>query len=155
MDWSELVTEREPQHFDNKGFLLSDKIKEFVQKEEVGSYFNYMDEEKRLSLIKHFGDILIFACAFSALLVLAAVTYTHAVSPRYPGDPKELSSGKHKLDSESYTDEIGVAGSLLNIGKLTGDVLKESDYLILGFGSVLILFGSELNETNNQRDQAN
>jgi hypothetical protein len=136
--------------FEKRGFLLSDQVRELVQKDEVTRYFNSSDEEKRLSLINHFGDILVFACVFGALLVLAAVTYTHAVAPRYPGDPHDLSSRKHKLDSESYTDAIGITGSILNIGKLTATVLKASDRLILNFGNILILSGSEEKETNSQ-----
>jgi hypothetical protein len=109
------------------GFLLSDRIDAFSKNEGIASLLNTRTEEQRLSLIKHFGDLLVYATVFMALFTLAAITYTHAVSPRYPANPIDLRGGKRKLGSESYTKALGLARSLISVGKLTSVVLKESE----------------------------
>jgi hypothetical protein len=49
------------------------------------------------------------------------ITYTHENAPRYP---IKHSATEHKLDSESYDSSLGLAGSLIEVGDLTHDVMK-------------------------------
>lgn len=122
--------------FERRGFLLSDGIKAFFNNEQVSSFFQSQPEEKRLKVIKNLGNLLVFGTISNAMLILAALTFGHATFPGYPGDPEEAENGVRRLESKSYQAPIGVAGSILSVGKLTGSVLKHSAHEIASYAEV-------------------
>jgi hypothetical protein len=115
---------------EGRGFLLSDGVKAFFNSEKVSSFFASQPEEKRLMLVKNLGNILLVASVSTAMAILAALTFGHAIFPGYPGNPKERQESIRKLESKSYEEPIGIATSILSVGKLTGSVLKQSVHLI-------------------------
>jgi len=112
--------------FEKRGFLLSDGINAFFNNKQVSSFFKSQPEGKRMAVIKNLGNLLVFGTISTAMMVLAALTFGHAIFPGYPGNPEEAETGIRKLESKSYEVPIGVAGSILSVGKLTGSVLKQS-----------------------------
>jgi hypothetical protein len=109
---------------------LPDGIKAFFNNEQVSSFFKNQPEEKRLKAIKNLGNLLVAGTVSSAMMILTALTFGHAISPGYPGEPEEAEKGARKLESKSYQVPIGVADSILSVGKLTGSILKQSAHEI-------------------------
>jgi hypothetical protein len=121
---------------EKRGFLLSDGIKAFFNNEQVSSFFQNQPEEKRLTVIKNLGNLLVFGTISNAMMILAALTFGHATFPGYPGNPEEAEKSVRKLESKSYQAPIGVAGSILSVGKLTGSVLKQSAHEIKSYAEI-------------------
>jgi len=115
---------------EKRGFMLSDGVKAFFDNERVSSFFDSQPEEKKLRLIKNLGNILLIAAASAAMVVLAGLTFGHATSPGYPGNPQEMGKGARRLESKSYRQPIGIAASVLSVGRLAGSVLKQSAHVI-------------------------
>ncbi len=126
--------------FEMRGFLLSENVKQFLTSAETMPYLNSVDEERKLLLIKHFGDILLTGLLFSSLLALTSITYAHAISPKYPGNPDDFYDNKRNLNSESYPNLVGLTGSLNIVGKLTSLVLSETRRQLPSFTKIFALF---------------
>jgi len=120
-----------------RGFLLSDKLEQFIQSEEISSFLKDIPQEKKSSLINQLGDVLVIGFLFSALLIIVMITYAHENAPRYP---IKHSATEHKLDSESYDSSLGLAGSLIEVGDLTHDVMKTLEAAIPNFYSDISRF---------------
>jgi len=111
---------------EKRGFLLSDGVKAFFNNDKVSSFFKSQPEENKLMLVKNLGNIVLIASISTAMVVLAALTFGHAIFPGYPGNPEEREESIRKLESRSYQGPIGIATSILSVGKLTGSVLRQS-----------------------------
>jgi len=115
---------------EKQGFLRSDGIKAFFNNEKVSSFLKNQPEEKRLPVIKNLGNFFFLGTVSTAMVILAALTFGHAIFPGYPSNPEEGEKGIRKLESKSYQEPIGIAASILIVGKLTGSVLKQSAHVI-------------------------
>jgi hypothetical protein len=141
--------------FENRGFLLSDKIKELLNKEEVRPFLKNWNEEKKFLFIKHLGDFVMTGCLFSSLLYLTALTYTHAISPKYPGNPLDQNNRRRILDSESYNRKLGLVGSLIEVGKLTKITLKEAEKQVASFSEIFVILDEVSNDPTLNEPQNN
>ncbi len=137
-------------YFEKRGFLLSENLKGFFKHEDVASKINSVSEEKKLLFINHLGDLLVTGILFTSLLILTALTYTHAISPKYPSKPENVASGKHILGSESYKKSLGLSGSLINVGNLTSCVLNEVNKQLPSFTDLLALLKMAIDETEDR-----
>lgn len=130
--------------FEKRGFLLSDGIRAFFGNEQVSSFFRSQPEERRMMLIKNLGNLLVFGTVSTAMVVLAALTFGHAVFPGYPGDPAESEKGIRKLESKSYQAPIGIASSILDVGELAGSVLKQSARQVEFYAEIFDFINSDV-----------
>lgn len=130
---------------EKRGFLLSDGVKAFFNSEQVSSFFKNQPEEKRITVIKNLGNFLVFGTISTAMIVLAALTFGHAIFPGYPGNPEETEKDIRKLESKSYEVPIGVVGSILSIGKLTGSILKQSAHEVKSYTEIFDFINMDAN----------
>ena len=131
---------------DKRGFLLSDGIKAFFNNDKVSLFLKNQPEEKKLMLIKNLGNILLFGTISTAMVILAALTFGHAIFPGYPGNPEEGEECIRKLESKSYQKPIGIAASVLSVGKLTGSVLKQSAHVIRFYAEIFDFMNIDTSE---------
>ena len=129
--------------FERRGFLLSDGINNFLNNEQISSLFKDKPEEKRIVVIKNLGNFIIFGATADAMMILAALTFGHAIYPGYPADPDDIQKNARKLESKSYQGQIGIAGSILDVGKLIGSVLKQSTNGIKSYADIFDFVNSD------------
>jgi hypothetical protein len=115
---------------ERRGFLLSDGMRAFLNNDKVSSFLGSQSEERKQMAIKNLGNIVLIAAVSTAMVVLAALTFGHATFPGYPANPEEREKSLRKLETRSYQEPIGIAASILSVGKLTGCVLRQSTHVI-------------------------
>jgi hypothetical protein len=139
--------------FEKQGFLLSDGVKNFFNSEQISSFFENQPEEKRLTAIKNLGNFMVSGATSNAMMILAALTFGHAIFPGYPANPEDAEKDLRKLESKSYEGPIGIAGSMLSVGKLVGAVLKQSTNEIKYYAEIYNFMNLNTSELFKQKEQ--
>jgi len=113
-----------------RGILLHERIEDFFNREEVQNYISKINGEHKVNPLKMFREITMPSFAVGELLLLSAFTFTHSISPKYPGDRLGDSGSNNIFNDMLYDNNLGVVRCLLKLGKLTELVFKEIENAI-------------------------
>ena len=86
------------KYLSKRGYLVTERVEQYFNKDEVKSFFKKSDMEDKIHIIKTLREIIMPSIVLGELLILSAFTFAHSVSTRYPGnrldnsDPKDRKS---------------------------------------------------------------
>jgi len=137
-----------------RGILLHERIEKFLYREEVQNYIWKANRESRFSPLKMFREITMPSFVVGELLLLSAFTFTHGISPKYPGDRLNDSDSDNIFNDMLYDNNLGVVRCVLKLGKLTELVFREIENAI-PYTSDLFAFFDKLKLLEMNDDEGN
>lgn len=134
-----------------RGFLVNERIENFFNKDEVKRYFDKGYKEGKIHIIKMLREVIMPGFVLGELLILAAFTFAHSISTRYPGNRLDNSDPNSIFNDTLYDNNLGVVRCLTKLGRLTKLVFKEMDEVIVHTVDMFEFFNSlEFSRLDNE-----